>query len=213
MKKRLLFLLPAVLLGVACRAQDTANTLPAGVQFPAQLITHLDARKAKVGDEVKLEVTANLRGPGGAVVLPKGAKLIGSVTDARDRSAGEGESRLSFMISKAEWHGGSMALHAAPTAITAPKMGVERPSGGDSGGFGSGDDRSGRGANAGGSGGGRGNDSIALIAAAIAQELKGSEVRDTGDPKTATAIVSRSREVSLPSGTVVTFRQIKPLEQ
>ena len=211
MKKRVLFLLPAVLLGVACLAQDTANSLPAGVQFPAQLITHLDARKAKVGDEVKLEVTANLRGPGGVVVLPKGAKLIGSVTDARDRSAGDGESRLSFMISRAEWHGGSMALHAVPTAVTAPKMGVERPSGSDSGGFGAGDDRGGR--SGGGSGGGRGNDSIALIAAAIAQELKGSVVRETEDPKTATAIVSRSRAVSLPSGTVVTFRQIKPPEQ
>ena len=195
MKKRVLFLLPAVLLGVACLAQDTANTLPAGVQFPAQLITHLDARKAKVGDEVKLEVTANLRGPGGAVVLPKGAKLIGSVTDARDRSAGEGESRLSFMISKAEWHGGAMALHAVPTAVTAPKMGAERPPSGDSGGVAS------------------VNDPIALMAAAIAQELKGSEVRETGDPKTATAIVSRSREVSLPSGTVVTIRQIRPPEQ
>jgi hypothetical protein len=213
MKKRVLFLLPAVLLGVACLAQETATSLPAGVQFPAQLITHLDARKVKVGDEVKLEVTANLRGPGGVVVLPQGAKLIGAVTDVHDRKAGDGTSSLSFLITKAEWHGGSMALHAAPTAITAPKMGVERPSGGDSGGFVSGDDRGGRGANAGGSGGGRGNDSIALIAAAIAQELKGTEVKETGDPKTATAIVSRSREVSLPSGTVVTFRQIKPPEQ
>ena len=105
-----------------------------------------------------------------------------------------------------------MALHAVPMAVTAPRMGTQRSS-----------DRSGemavqRGSRSepGGDPGGGGSKSVdttAMIGSAIAQELKGTEVKETGDPKTATAIVSRSREVSLPSGTVVTFRQIKPPEQ
>ncbi len=204
------FLSLALFLSLASVAQTASNTLPPGVAFPAQMINHLDARKAKVGDEVKLEVTANLRGPGGVVALPQGAKLIGTVVEVNDRSVGE--SRISFVVNKAEWHGGSMALHAVPTAVTSPKMRTVGGSGGGgasggSGGFG---DR-GTGAERGGSTrGGPGTDTSAMIAAAIGQELKGTEVQETGDPKTVTAVVNAKRDVSLPSGTVVTLRQVKP---
>ncbi len=188
-------------------AQNAPAELPGGVQFPGQLITKLNSHKTKVGDEVKLEVTANLLGPGGAVVLPKGAKLIGSVTDVKDKTAEDGQSSLSFLITKAEWHGGSMPLHAAPTAVTAPKIRSVRE-GGDSGGF-EGGGRGGRGGGGErGGGGGGGTDTTSMIAAAIAQELKGVEVRANADPSTGTAFYSH-REVSLPSGAVITLRQIK----
>ena len=188
---------------VAAFAQESSATLPANVLFPAQLVTKLNSHKAKVGDEVKLEVTANLRGPGGVVVLPKGAKLIGSVTEVKDRNAVDGQSELSFLITKAEWHGGSMALHAAPTAVTSPRVKMDRGSGGDSG-FG--------GERGGGTGGhGAATDTSSMIAAARANEIKGVECRDSGDPKIGYAFFSH-RDVSLPSGVIITLRQLKAEE-
>src|ERR1051326_1531506 len=76
------------------QGQDNPATLPAGVAFPAQLISKLNSHKSKVGDEVKLEVTATLHGPGGVVVLPKGAKLIGTVSEVKDRNADGGQSEI-----------------------------------------------------------------------------------------------------------------------
>lgn len=214
--KRVLLLIAAILFGIVCLSQDAGNTLPAGVAFPAQLITKLNSHKSKVGDEVKLEVTANLHGPGGAVVLPKGAKLLGTVTEVKDRSADDGQSELSFVITKAEWHGGgSMLLHAVPTAVTAPRVREQRDSrngGGESAGLESGGGGGGR-RGGGGSGGGGGDTSTtSLLAAAIAMDIKGLEVRETGDAKIGTAFFSH-RDVSLPSGAVITLRQVKPAEQ
>jgi hypothetical protein len=211
MNVRILAIVGFLFTSIFCAAQNSpasgaTATLPPGVRFPAQMITHLDARKAKVGDEVKLEVTANLRGPGGAVVLPQGAKLIGTVTAVSPRVSGEGESTLSFLVERAEWRGGSMALHAVPSAISAPKMMASR-------GYGAGSDAGNRPpedtTRGGGRSGGGSTDSMSMIAAAIGSELKGDEVRETGDPKTTTAIVSSKREISLPTGTVVTLRQIE----
>ncbi len=210
------FLFLVVLISVTCLAQTAENTLPPGVAFPAQMINHLDARKAKIGDEVKLEVTANLRGPGGVVAIPQGAKLTGTVTGVSDRKSNDGQSRLSFMITKAEWHGGSMALHAVPTAVTAPKMrtvggsaGSAGDTGNDSGSFG-GERAASAGAGRGGRSGGHGEDTNAMIGQAIAQELKGTSVQEVSDPKLVMVLVNAKRDVSLPSGTVVTLRQVKP---
>lgn len=212
-------LLLVVLLSFACLAQTAEPTLPPGFRFPGQMINHLDARKSKVGDEVKLELTNSIDGPGGTVAIPKGAKFIGTVTSVTDRKSGDGESRISFLVTKAEWRGGSMVLHAVPDAVTAPRMrtvggaaGSGSGSGGDMGGGDSGrfgGDRPAT-AGAGRGGSGRGDDMNAMIGQAIAQELKGCEVKDSGDPKTVAAIVNSKRDVSLPSGTVVTLRQVKP---
>ena len=223
MKTAVLFLV--VLLSLTSLAQTAENSLPVGFRFPAQMISHLDARKAKVGDEVKLELTNNINGPGGAVAIPKGAKFIGTVTSVSARKSSDSESRLSFLITKAEWHGGSMALHAVPDAVTAPRMrtvggssggsGGGAMGGGDSGGpagggseMGGGGGRGGRGSG----GGGRGDDMNAMIGQAIAQELKGTSVQEVPDPKIAMMLVNSKRDVLLPTGTVVTLRQVKAAE-
>lgn len=206
MHRSVLFFLVVFIFSFVAAGQEVPTTLPGGVQFPGQLITKLNSHKTKVGDEVKLEVTANLLGPGGTVVLPKGAKLIGSVTEVKDHNAEDGQSSLAFVINKAEWHGGSMSLHAAPTAVTAPRIRAVREGGDNSGFEGGGGGRRGGGQRGGGSGGG--DDSMSLISNAIALELKGVEVRQTSDANVGTAFFSR-KDVSLPSGAVVTLRQVK----
>jgi hypothetical protein len=181
------------------------------------MINHLDARKAKVGDEVKLEMSRNLLGPGGVVAIPQGAKLTGTVTAVNDRKSSDGESSISFLITKAEWRGGSMLLHAVPTGVTAPRMRTVSEGGnsggsmggGDSGRFG-GDRASTAGAGRGGSG--RGDDTNAMIGEAIGRELKGTAAREVSDPKIAMELVNAKRDVSLPTGAIVTLRQVKAAE-
>lgn len=206
MRKIAIYALVILLISLVSQAQDSPATLPAGVAFPAQLISKLNSHKSKIGDEVKLEVTANLHGPGGVVVLPKGAKLIGTVSEVNDRNAGDGQSEISFLITKAEWHGGSMALHAAPTAVTAPKVREQRESrngGGDAAGV-----ETGGGGRRGGGGGGGGGDAstTSLLAAAIAMDIKGVAVRPAADAAIGSVFFA-PKDVSLPTGAVITVRQ------
>lgn len=61
-------------------AQPAATTAPAaGTHLNAELKTTLDAHKAKVGQKVTAVVRSNVKSHG-RVVIPKGAKLYGTVT-------------------------------------------------------------------------------------------------------------------------------------
>jgi len=192
----LLFFLPAL-------AQENSAPLPAGVRFPAQLLSKLNSHKSKVGDDVKLEVTANLRGPGGVIALPQGAKLIGTITAVKPHT-GDAESELAFLVTRAEWHGGSMALHAVPTAVTSLRMRTEHEGGAMQ-----------RPNSGGGEGRSRGDsgDTVSLLAQAMAREIKGVEVRDSGDPKIGTAFFQGGHDVSLPTGVIITLRQTEATPQ
>ena len=187
-----------LVLSLATLAQE-APTLPSGLQFPARMVSGVNAKKAKVGDEVKLEMAVIVRGPNDTIALPRGAKLIGTVTQASNRKAGGGVSSLSFVVTRAEWKGGSLALYAVPSAVAAPRAGGSQdPSEGR-------DIRESRNINT----SSNTTDSAALMASAIANDLKGVEIKDTGDPRTATAVVSDKRDVSIPAGTIVTLRQLR----
>lgn len=71
--------------------------LLAETQLAAQLQSALDARHAKVGDRVILK-TAEAIKQNGKVVVPKGAQLIGRVTDVQPQTKETGESHISLLI-------------------------------------------------------------------------------------------------------------------
>src|SRR5438132_13381059 len=54
--------------------------LQSGTQLTAQLENTLDARHAKVGDRVVLKTTQAIK-QSGEIVVPKGSRLLGRVTD------------------------------------------------------------------------------------------------------------------------------------
>ncbi len=89
------------------------NSLPANVRLPVVLKTTLDTSKCKAGDEIQLEMLANLRDPAGRIAVPRGAKLFGTVTEAIPRAKGHSESHLGFLVHRAEWKGGWISLKAA----------------------------------------------------------------------------------------------------
>jgi hypothetical protein len=71
-----------------------------GATTNAVLAGSLDAKKAKPGDPVSAKTSEQTTTADG-VVLPKGTKLLGRVTEAKAAGKGEGESALGFTFDRA----------------------------------------------------------------------------------------------------------------
>lgn len=75
----------------------TSESFSAVSNLQAQLQNTLDVRSAKVGDEVVLRTTQSIR-QGGQVVIPKGSRLIGRVTDVQQRAKNGAASKLGLVF-------------------------------------------------------------------------------------------------------------------
>src|ERR1043166_294286 len=89
-------------------ATDVSNTtsaqrqgrqidLQSGTQLAAQLQGALDARHTRVGDRVILKTTDAVK-QDGHVIIPKGAQLIGRVTDVQQRTKDAAESHIGLLF-------------------------------------------------------------------------------------------------------------------
>jgi predicted transglutaminase-like cysteine proteinase len=74
--------------------------LTSGTAFNAALSSPLDSKKCKPGDAVNARTTEAVKSQG-RTVIPKGAKLVGHVTQASARAKGETESALGIVFDKA----------------------------------------------------------------------------------------------------------------
>ena len=79
--------------------QGQQLNLQSGTQLAAQLENTLDARHAKPGDRVVLKTTQAVR-QGGEVVVPKGARLIGHITDVQRRTKNDNESVIGMTFDR-----------------------------------------------------------------------------------------------------------------
>ena len=104
----------------AANAGGATATLASGTTLQAQLTKPVDAKKAKPGDQVTARLTQDVKSDG-HVVLHKGSKLVGHVTEAQARSKEQGESKLGIMFDKAELKGGQEAsINAVIQALAPP---------------------------------------------------------------------------------------------
>lgn len=103
----------------SAQAGKNSASLSSGTTFEAALAGSLDARHNKVGDQVVARTTHDVKSAG-HVVIPKGSKLIGHVTEAKARSKEESESALGIVFDRAVLkHGQEMPLHVAVQALAA----------------------------------------------------------------------------------------------
>src|SRR5258708_9870315 len=101
-------------------ANNAGAGLTSGTTMQTELTKSLDTRKAKVGDEVTAKVTQDVKSDG-RVVVPKGSKLIGHVTEASARGNGNSESRLGIAFDRAVLKSGQeVALGAVVQALAPP---------------------------------------------------------------------------------------------
>jgi len=109
----------------ASTAQATdSGQIAAGTTIRAEVAKSVDAKKAKQGDEVVAKTTEDVKS-NGQVVIPKGSKIVGHVTEAKAREKGESESALGIAFDKALVKGGrEIPLNATIQALAASQSNV-----------------------------------------------------------------------------------------
>lgn len=98
--------------------------LDSGTQLAAQLQGAIDARNAKVGDQVVLKTTQAIKSEGRTVV-GKGAKLIGHVTEVARKGKSSSESRLGITFDRLEQGALAMPITATITSITGGQVNAQ----------------------------------------------------------------------------------------
>lgn len=122
----------------AAGLNGASGALAGGTTLQAELTKSIDARKAKSGDEVTAKLTQDVKADG-KVVMHKGSKLVGHVTEAQAKTKENAESRLGVVFDKAVLKGGQeMAFSGAIQALAPPVQGTLSASGDETGNLGSG---------------------------------------------------------------------------
>jgi hypothetical protein len=107
--------------GAAASASAGSNSidLANGSRLNATLITTLDAKHCKPGQRVIAKTNQNVK-RNGRVVVRKGTRLVGHITEASARSKDHAESTLGVVFDRAVLHKGQeMPLHLSIQALAA----------------------------------------------------------------------------------------------
>jgi len=108
------------------------SQLAAGSTFHTTLQKPIDARKCRPGDQVVAKTTQNLKSHG-QVVIPKGSKIIGHVTEVKARSKGEAQSTVGIAFDHAVLKGGrEIPMSASIQAIAMSQQSASSDLMGDS---------------------------------------------------------------------------------
>jgi hypothetical protein len=112
----------------SAKAGQSSAALSSGTAVNATLSQPVDAKKNKPGDQVTAKTTEATKSDG-KVVIPRGSKLIGHVTECKSRSKEEKESALGIVFDKAILKNGeeiplNVTIHALAAAQTAAATSV-----------------------------------------------------------------------------------------
>jgi hypothetical protein len=123
--KRILFAsLALVLFEGIFLAQSTparaATKITPGTIIPAELTKTLDVKKVKAGDKIEAKTSVDLLS-GGEVIIPKGSKISGHISDVKARSKDSKDSMVGIVFDQLSTKdGGELAIQAAIQAIGRP---------------------------------------------------------------------------------------------
>jgi hypothetical protein len=105
----------------AADVNGATGALSSGTTLQAELTKSIDAKKAKQGDEVTARLTQDVKSSG-HVVLHKGSKLVGHVTEAQAKSKESSESKLGIAFDKAVLKGGTgNGVHRRDSSAGGPR--------------------------------------------------------------------------------------------
>jgi hypothetical protein len=121
----------------SANAGRSSGSLASGTAMNASLSQPVDAKKNKPGDQITAKTTEATKSEG-KVVIPKGSKLVGHVTECKQRRKEEKESALGIVFDKAILKNGQeiplnatiRALAAAQTTAASSVGGDDLPAGG-----------------------------------------------------------------------------------
>jgi hypothetical protein len=103
----------------AAPVQAATKILP-GTIISAQLSKTVDVKKVKAGDKIEAKTAVDLLSDG-EVVIPKGSKITGHISDVKARSKDSKESMVGIVFDQLSTKdGGELAIQAAIQAIGPP---------------------------------------------------------------------------------------------
>ncbi len=115
----------------SAQAGRNSASLASGTAMNAELTHPVDAKKNKPGDAVTAKTTEKVKSDG-EVVIPKGSRLVGHVTEAKARAKGESESALGIAFDKAILKNGQeVPLNVGIQALAASQSAAAASLGGD----------------------------------------------------------------------------------
>src|SRR5216683_5048445 len=115
----------------SAKAGQSSAALSGGTTVNATLSQPVDARKNKPGDQVAAKTTEATKSEG-KVVIPRGSKLIGHVTECKPRSKEEKESALGIVFDRAILKNGEeIPLNVTIRALAAAQTAAATSFGGD----------------------------------------------------------------------------------
>jgi len=97
---------------IAAQQAGKSIQLDSGTHLSGQLQNTIDARNARVGDQVILKTTQAIKSEGRTIV-GKGSRLVGHVTEVAQANKGKGESRIGILFDRLE--NGSLQVPIAAT--------------------------------------------------------------------------------------------------
>lgn len=100
----------------AASAKKQSAEIKNGTKISADLMSNIDARKAKEGDKVVARVTKNVK-QHGKVVVHKGDRLVGHVTSVRNSLNGKGGSSLGVRFDQLVQGNSTTQLNAVLTSV------------------------------------------------------------------------------------------------
>lgn len=105
------------------QSSASANTaLTNGSTIQAVLTKPVDTRRSNEGDKVFAKTTSDVKSDG-KVVLPKGTKLVGHVTEAKMSTKDSAESRLGIMFDRAMTRDGQeIPMHTMIQAVSSTQL-------------------------------------------------------------------------------------------
>src|SRR5216684_612380 len=113
----------------SAQAAQNSVSLSSGTTIEAALSSPVDARKNKEGDQVVARTTQAVKSDG-QVVIPKGSRLVGHVTQAKAKAKGESQSALGIVFDRAVLKNGQeVPLHVVIQALAAAEGSASTPLG------------------------------------------------------------------------------------
>jgi hypothetical protein len=105
----------------ATRSGHSEASLVGGTPINAELNSSVDSKKAKSGDAVIAHTTGVVKSADDRVILPRGTKLVGHISQASARSKGDNDSAITIGFDKAILKGGEeVSLSVTIRALAAP---------------------------------------------------------------------------------------------
>lgn len=92
------------------------SLLKAGTVLNAELQSAVDVKKSKVGDEVVLKTTKAIK-ENGEVIVPKGANLIGRVTEVKQKAKDNATSSISMVFDRIQGKNLDMPVNASIVSV------------------------------------------------------------------------------------------------